>query len=349
MAVEPLGRRTLLSIDLSSIPQQIVDTQDAAYTQTGDNWQAYSDTNAYQGSISYHVGGNGTDGATAQFAFSGLDPTQSYQVFVTWTAGTNRATDSPFTVLNGTTPLRSVLINQQFAPNNATGDGTSWESLGAYQPTSGALNVQLGDAADGYVIANAVCVVQLPAVTTPPSIIDNGDAAYTETGSGWLGWSDAAAYGGDFRYHTPGSGTDAAIYTFAGVDPNQAYQVYATWTPDSNRATNAPFSVYDSDTLLGTKLLNQQDAPADASMDGTGWESLGVYTATSGALVVTLGDNADGDVIANAIQIVPVAPVATAPERGGHRRRRLRRVRQWLAGLDRRGGLRRPIPLPHPR
>jgi len=173
--------------------------------------------------------------------------------------------------------------------------------------------VRLSDAANGYVIANAACVAEVPPVTTPPSVIDNGDAAYAETGRGWLGWSDAASYGGDFRYHTPGDSSDAAVWTFQGVDPTAQYQVYATWSPAANRATDSPFSVYDSGTPLGTTRLDQQFAPTDATIDGQGWESLGVYTATSGTLVVKLGDNADGDVIANAVRIVEVPPVTTPP------------------------------------
>jgi len=314
IALEALESRVLLNIDLSSLQHSIVDNQDAAYAETGGKWQTSTDANSYGGDFRYHAGGDGSDGATAQWSFGSLDPTKSYQVFVTWSAGTNRSSDSPFTVLDGTTPLATVLMNQQFAPANATGDGTTWESLGVYRASTGTLNVELGDAANGYVIANAACVAEVPAVTTPPSVIDNGDAAYSESGSGWLTWSDTASYGGDFRYHAPGSGADTAAWTFQALDPTQQYQVYATWSPASNRADNSPFTVLYGTTSLATVRLNQQVSPSDATIDGQGWESLGVYTATSGSLSVQLSDaGADGYVVANAIRLVNVTPPPPPP------------------------------------
>ncbi len=312
--LEPLEPRMLLSVDLSLLQHRVVGTQDTGYTETGSNWQTYTDSSSYQGTFCYHAGGDGSDGANAQFSFGSLDPTQSYQVFVTWTAASNRASDSPFTVMDGSTPLATVSINQQFAPVNATGNGTTWESLGTYRTNTGTLNVDLGDAANGYVVANAACVAAVPPVTTAPSVIDNGDAAYAESGSGWSGYAEAAAYGGDFRYHSPGSGTDTATWTFQALQPGRDYQVYATWSAASNRADNAPYTVLDGTTPLGTKLLDQKNAPGDATIDGQGWESLGVYSTTTGTLAVQLSDaGADGYVAADAIRLVDVTPPPPPP------------------------------------
>jgi autotransporter-associated beta strand protein len=303
-----------LTVNIGSLPfHQFIDNQDPGYAETGGNWQSWTDSNAYAGNFRYHAGGDGSDGAAAQFSFGSLDPTKTYQVFVTWTAQSNRASNSPFTVLDGTTPLATVLINQQFAPADATGDGTTWESLGTYQASTGTLNVELGDAANGYVIANAACVATVPAVTTAPSVLDTGDASYKEGGSGWLGYSEAGAYDGDFRYHAPGDGSDTATWTFQALDPTRAYQVYATWSAQSNRATNSPFTVLNGSTSLATVRLNQQFAPSDTTIDGQGWESLGIYTPTSGSLAVQLGDNADGDVVADAIRLVEIQPPAAPP------------------------------------
>ena len=313
MSVEPLEHRNLLSIDLSSLPHQIVDTQDPGYTQTGGGWQTYNDTNAYQGSISYHAGGTGTDGTQAQFAFPGLAPTQSYQVFVTWTAANNRASNCPFTVCDGATPLATVQINQQFAPENAASDGTTWESLGVYQVATGTLNVQLGDAANGYVIADAACVAPVPATTTAPAVIDNADPSFAESGSAWLGWSSPDLYEGDCRYAPAGTGQNTATWSFNNVDPTQEYQVYATWNGSSNHASNAPYTIFDGTTALATVQMNQQNAPSDASIDGSQWQSLGVYTAASGNLTVQLSDNANGFVVANAIRLVDVTPPPPPP------------------------------------
>jgi len=54
-------------------------------------------------------------------------------------------------------------------------------------------------------------------------IHDNQDAAYSETGSNWQGWSESGAYQGDFRYHAAGTGANAASWTFAAL-PYGQYQ-----------------------------------------------------------------------------------------------------------------------------
>ena len=314
MAFEPLEVRQLLAIDIGNLPfHRVVDNQDAAYSEAGGYWASWSDSSSYGGDFRYHAGGDGSDGAAATWTFDSLDPTKSYQVFVTWSAEGNRASNSPLTVLDGTTALSTALINQLFAPDDATGEGTTWESLGVYQAGSGTLNVRLGDAANGYVIADAVCVAEVPPAATPPSVIDEGDAAYAETGSDWLGWSEEGAYQGDFRYHAPGTGDNAATWTFDGLDPTKRYQVLTTWNPQSNRASNSPFSVWGGAGPLATIRLNQQFAASDVTLDERGWESLGVYTADSGSLVVKLTDDANGDVIADGVRLVEVPPVTTPP------------------------------------
>jgi hypothetical protein len=313
VSVEPLESRILLAMDLASLQRRIVDNQDAAYTETGGNWQSWSDAASYGGDFRYHAPGSGAD--TATWTVQALDPTREYQVYATWSPASNCATNSPFSLYDSGTLLGTKSIDQQFAPSDATIDGRGWESLGVYAAASGTLTVKLGDNADGDVVADAIRLVDVTPPPPPPpfSVIGDGDSAYAESGSGWSGYSEASAYQGHLRYHVPGDGSDAATSTFAGVDPGKQYQVYATWSAASNRATDSPFSVYDSGTLLGTKLLDQQFAPSDATIDGSGWESLGVYAAASSTLVVKLTDNADGDVIANGVRIVEVPPVTTPP------------------------------------
>ena len=199
-------------------------------------------------------------------------------------------------------------INQQFAPDNATFNGQSWESLGAYQFSSGTLTVSLSDdVASGYVVADAIHVVEVPPVTVAPTVVDNADAAYAEQGSGWLGWSESGAYQGDLRYHAPGTGQNAATWTFSALDPTACYEVYATWSAQSNRATDAPYTICDDGIPLGTVRVNQQSAPADATFNGQGWQSLGKYQFSSGKLTVSLSDDVtSGYVVADAIRLVKV-------------------------------------------
>ena len=95
----------------------------------------------------------------------------------------------------------------------------------------------------------------------PPSefIIDDGEDGYSQT-SGWTNTTNTLAYHLDYDYHAPGNGQDAATWTFADIAPT-TYQVFVRWSWFSNRATNAPYTVYDGSTPEGTVPVNQQVAP----------------------------------------------------------------------------------------
>ena len=57
-------------------------------------------------------------------------------------------------------------------------------------------------------------------------------------------------YESDIHEGQAGSGSDVASWTFTQL-PAGLYQVAATWSPYSNRASNSPFSVWDGSQLLG--------------------------------------------------------------------------------------------------
>jgi hypothetical protein len=206
----------------------------------------------------------------------------------------NRATNAPFTVQDGTTVLATVRVNQQNAPLDTTVDGTPWQSLGTYTVQSNTLSVSLSADANNYVIADAVRLVEVAPVTNPPAMVDDGDAAFSQTGEDWYHWAHTDAQDGDIRYHAAGTGQNTTTWTFEALDPAKQYQVFATWSAQSNRATNSPFTVQDGTTALATVQLNQQFAPDDAVIGDQPWESLGVYQAASGTLNIKLTDDANG-------------------------------------------------------
>ena len=133
-------------------------------------------------------------------------------------------------------------------------------------------------------------------------IIDNGDAGYGR-GNGWTTLTNTLAYGLDYDYHAAGNGSSTASYTFTGLSPG-SYEVYAKWIPFSNRATNAPFTILNGGTPVGTVIVNQQAAPVGDVSNGVTWQKLGTFDASSGMLVVRLGDNANGYVVADAVRLV---------------------------------------------
>ena len=141
-------------------------------------------------------------------------------------------------------------------------------------------------------------------VTPPPppiQFLDDGDVGFTATG-GWTRWA-GQGYQNDVHEALPGTGSDVAKWTFAGL-PTGWYHVAATWADYSNRATNAPFSIRDDTTVLDTQFVNQQLAPSDFVDAGVSWHAFKEsYQITSGKLVVELGNNADGRLNADAIRI----------------------------------------------
>jgi hypothetical protein len=148
-----------------------------------------------------------------------------------------------------------------------------------------------------------------------PQIIDNGDAGFWNS----CCWTNVSTqgYGGDLQYAAAGSGSIIADWTFTGLTPGQAYELAATWVTHSNRATNAPYSLYNgaasSGNLVSTATVDQQVEPNDFTDSGAAWERIGVITPTGNTVTVRLSDLADGFVIADAVRIAPTTVVA-APE-----------------------------------
>ena len=88
-----------------------------------------------------------------------------------------------------------------------------------------------------------------PPPPTPATVtlIDNADTGYSEEDAGTIDWhtvSDANAAQGEFRRQNAWQGSDKAFWDFSGYRPGW-YQVWITWPPAGNHATNAPFSIYD--------------------------------------------------------------------------------------------------------
>ena len=133
--------------------------------------------------------------------------------------------------------------------------------------------------------------------------LDDGSAGYSTSG-GWNTYTGAGAQG-DFSYKSVGSGAGTATWTLSGLTPGD-YLVSVTWQAYSNRASDAPYTVLDGSTALGTVTMDQRVAPVGFVEDGVAWQDLGVYQLTGDTLVVRLTDDAGPSgsyVIADAVRI----------------------------------------------
>jgi hypothetical protein len=107
--------------------------------------------------------------ATAAWKFTGLEAGQ-YRVSVTSPKSPSYATDAPFSVFDGTTLIKTVLVNQGKGSGGSTPD-CQWQHLGTFTIQGGTLVVQLTNKANGHVVADAVRIerVTTPVDPTPPA------------------------------------------------------------------------------------------------------------------------------------------------------------------------------------
>ena len=283
----------------------------------------------HKSDLAYTAAGSGSSVSTWTF---NVTPGR-YKVSSTWVAHANRATDAPYTVYDGSAIAGQKDVNQEIAPNDFAYAGSQWEDIVTVDVTGTTLKVTLSNDANQYVIADAVRIESIgaattpvvtppttppvtpPPVTAPPvtttavvQIVDNGDA--THAANGFTAF--AAGHKSDLGYAASGSGSSASTWTFT-VTPGR-YKVATTWVPHVNRATDAPFTVYDGTTIVGQADLNQELAPNDLTDAGSSWENIATVDVTGTTLRVTLTNAANQYVIADAVRIESVSTTLLAAE-----------------------------------
>ncbi|MBL4666345.1 MAG: hypothetical protein JKY04_03125, partial [Sneathiella sp.] len=200
--------------------------QDIAFAVYSHGSQTVGDTlanqlayiNPYYGTnYQYHPAGTGanTPSWNTNVATSG-----NYDIYATWVADTDRATDARY-IVNHTAGSDTVIVNQQQ-------QGSQWQLLGTYtlDPTS---TVILSDNANGIVVADGLTILPAGTALTSPS--------------------------------------ETATWT-----PHQTgeYYIYVNWTADTDRASNATY------TLSHTS--GNDTISVDQQQNGSQWHLLGTYT-----------------------------------------------------------------------
>ena len=132
---------------------QIMDDGDAGFSASG-GWKDYSGA-GYQGDLDFVAAGDGS--GVANWTFTGL-AAGNYEVSVVWLEHPNRTTDAPYRLFDDVTEVASVLLDQQSAPvADQVVDGGNFQIIAAsVNISSGRLVVELSNAANGFVIADAV-------------------------------------------------------------------------------------------------------------------------------------------------------------------------------------------------
>jgi Ca2+-binding RTX toxin-like protein len=150
-----------------------------------------------------------------------------------------------------------------------------------------------------------------------PEIIDDTDPVSAGVSAGfatsgpWTSVSLSTAFNKS-EYTAAASASSTATWTFTGL-PDGLYELLATWPADSNATTVAPFVVTGSTTE--TTLENQQQSPVGQLVAGAPWAQLGsaFFSPSAGMITVTLHGVGSGEVVADAVRLIPMAGVSSTP------------------------------------
>ena len=232
----------------------------------------------------YYLPGDGSGSAT----FSPALTAGTYSIYAWWSQSSNRATNAKY-LINHEGGLAEVLANQEQ-------NGGQWNLLGTYTVAGGSGTVTLtSEGANEYIMADAIGWNSDGVFTDdwncdgsndPQIIIDDQDAVYAGA------WTDStdSRYGATYRTDAAATG-DSASWT-PDIPANGTYSVYAWWHADTNRATDAPYTI-TNDGGTDTVYTNQRE-------DGGTWNLLGSYPFTAGTSgSVQLNDTATGRIVAD--------------------------------------------------
>ena len=107
-----------------------------------------------------------------------------------------------------------------------------------------------------------------------------------------------------------GNGFGKTTWQKSGLDAGH-YDVFVSWAPHPNRATNAPYEIMTE--IRSSPARIKQAMQADKVANGINFQKLATFRVTSGTLKVVLSNNANGYVIADAVQVdqgtPPISPL----------------------------------------
>ena len=164
------GQVALAQTETSAI---IIDDGDKSFKKNGA-WASFP-FGGYQGDFLFAQQRELTEkkkSSAANWKFGNLEP-GTYELSATWNVYPELASNAPYTVMNKKETLLTTTLNQQIVPNGEEYDGRVWQSIGTFTVDANPVNkkgkvkkqknqitVSLTNEANGYVIADAVRIVE---------------------------------------------------------------------------------------------------------------------------------------------------------------------------------------------
>jgi len=133
---------------------------------------------------------------------------------------------------------------------------------------------------------NATPVVNLTAqylqVDPYSIIVDNTDAGFSKSSSGWSSSTSSSDYGSDYYYTTSSNTASDWARWEATIEETGSYSVGAWWVTSSSRRTNVVYAIEKNGSVIATTSpFNQQN-------NGGQWNTLGTYALTAGDTVAVI-------------------------------------------------------------
>ncbi|GHE79246.1 neuramidase [Amycolatopsis deserti] len=188
-------------------------------------------------------------------------------------------------------------------------DGYDVAVLGTVRLLPGAHTVRFTASGTGRGGGTLVSLDALSLITAPyPAdvreevLVDNDELGYQVVAGTWSAGTGVAGYRGS-NYRSAPAGTGERSVRWRLVVPHDGdYEVQASHTADPNRASNAPFTVTHAG---GTTVVRvDQRVAGTPEPRGGSWVSLGTYRMTEGLTTISLSNDANGVVIADAVRLL---------------------------------------------
>ncbi len=139
-------------------PTALVDNRNFGFRAYGPGWSLVP--SGYAGDSRSHAGG-GTGSSYAEWRYGQVFTAGTpYQFYVTWVHDPANASNATYRVMENAAVLHpGISVDQRVSPNSALYNGTLWQALYTYTPTTTGykvIRIQLSDNANGPVSADAI-------------------------------------------------------------------------------------------------------------------------------------------------------------------------------------------------
>jgi rhamnogalacturonyl hydrolase YesR len=150
--------------------------------------------------------------------------------------------------------------------------------------------------------------IHVTAGTVPDEVIvDNADAQFSKVGTWKISDKAAGFYGTDYAYALSGIGSSVATFTIQ-IPTTGNYEISAQWPAHYSRASNAPFELINNGSAVDTIRVDQRVNGGQFNpLAGPVSAGAGVYMLNAGVLQVTLSNDADGKVAADAVRVTSMS------------------------------------------